>query len=154
MNIRQVIDAALQNGSTEVLTADSVEELAEKMGVDPAVFKATVDEYNHFCEKGRDDLFAKNPRYLVPLKGPRYYATKCYTVCLGTKGGIKINEKMEVVDKKDNPIQGLYAGGLEAGGLYGDSYPIFPSSGLASGFALNSGRIAGRNAAGYIKECK
>lgn len=61
-------------------------------------------------------------------------------------GGIKINERCEVVDTKGRAIPGLYAAGYDAGGMYGDSYPIRPSSGLSSGFAINSGRIAGRNA--------
>ena len=55
------LNAALVRGSTEVVVAESVEGLAEKMGVDKHVLKATVDEYNGFCEKGHDALFAKNP---------------------------------------------------------------------------------------------
>jgi len=47
-------------------------------------------------------------------------------------------------------VPGLYAGGYDAGGMFGDSYPIRDSSGLSSAFALNSGRIAGRNALRYI----
>ena len=86
---------ALEKESTEVFVEDSIEELAGKMEVDPAVLKATVDEYNSFCEKGHDDLFAKDPRYLRPLKEPEYYAVKARTVCLGTLGGIKINHRME-----------------------------------------------------------
>ena len=86
--------------------AGSVESLAGGIGVDPAVLKATVDEYNSFCEEGRDRLFAKPLKYLRPLKGPRFYAVKARTVFLGTMGGIKINHKMEAVDKKrDTPSQ-------------------------------------------------
>ena len=125
--------------------ADSVEGLAQKMGVAPEVLQATVDEYNRFCAKGHDDLFAKDQRYLRPLKGPRFYAVKARTVFLGTLGGIRINERMEVVDKKGQVIAGLYAGGFDAGGMYGDSYCIQASSGLSSSFAINSGRIAGKN---------
>ena len=86
----------------------------------------------------------------MPLTGPRYYAVKGRTVFLGTMGGIRINEKTEVLDKKDVVIPGLYAGGFDAGGMYGDSYPIKGSSGLASAFALASGRIAGRNILKYL----
>lgn len=150
LNIRKVINAALEYGSKEVFAAESIRELAEQIGVDAGILEATVTEYNHYCEKGYDSLFAKDPKYLVPLKGPRYYAVKCYTIFLGTKGGLRINENMEVVDKKDTVIQGLFAGGLDTGGMYGDSYPIIPSTGLSSGYALNSGRIAGRNAAKFL----
>jgi fumarate reductase flavoprotein subunit len=55
-----------------------------------------------------------------------------------------------VIDKKGDIIPGLYAGGYDAGGMYGDSYSIKDSSGLSSAFAINSGRIAGRNALKFL----
>jgi len=150
-DVLKIINAALEHGSTEVFAGDSVEKLAENMGVDPAVLRATVDEYNSFCAKGHDDLFAKKPNYLRALEGPNYYAVKAHTVMLGTHGGIRVNEKLEAVDKKDTPVKGLYAGGFDAGGIQSDSYPINVASGLSSSFAMNSGRIAARNALEYIK---
>jgi len=65
-------------------------------------------------------------------------------------GGIKINEKMEAVDKEDQIVLGLYAGGFDAGGMYGDSYSIKGSTGLCSCFSMNSGRLAGKNALKYL----
>jgi fumarate reductase flavoprotein subunit len=149
-NIHKEIEAAIENGSTEVVMADSVEGLAGRMGVEPAVLRTTVDEYNAACSDHRDPVFAKDRKYLRPLLGPRYYAVKGRTVFLGTMGGIRINEKTEVIDKKNAVIPGLYAGGFDAGGMYGDSYPIKGSSGLASAFALSSGRIAGRSILKYL----
>ncbi len=150
VNFDKEFNAALQKGSTEICAADSVEKLALKIDIDPAVLKATVDEYNGFCEKGHDDLFTKDPQYLRPLKGPKFYAVKARTIFLGTLGGIKINHKTEVIDKKGSVIPGLYAVGFDAAGMWGDSYCIRFSSGASSGFAINSGRIAGRNALKYI----
>jgi len=150
VNVLQEIQAAIDNGSTELVAADSLEELAAKMGTDPVVLRATVDDYNDACSRGHDRLFAKDRKYLRPLLGPRYYAVKARTVFLGTMGGIKTNEHMEVLDKKEAVIPGLYAGGFDAGGMYGDSYPIKGSSGLASAFAFNSGRIAGRSILSYL----
>ena len=150
-NVREEFQAAISNGTKEAFVADSVEELARLMEIDSAVLRATVDEYNGYCAKGYDELFAKDPRFLRPLVGPKYYAVKARTVMLGTKGGIRINESMEVLDKKSAVIPGLYAGGFDAGGMYGDSYPIRVSSGLSSAFALNSGRIAGRSALRYME---
>ncbi len=144
------LKAAIEKGTTEAFAADSVEELAAKMAVEPVVLKATVEEYNRFCEKGRDELFAKEPKYLRPLRGPRFYAAKARTIFLVTLGGIKINHRMEVVDKKDRAIPGLYAGGMDAGGMWGDSYPMQDSTGASSAFAINSGRIAARNALTYV----
>jgi fumarate reductase flavoprotein subunit len=144
------LKAGLEKGPDDIFMADSIEELAQKIKVDPAVLKATIEEYNSFCAKNHDELFVKNPEYLRPVTGPRYYAIKARTVFLGTQGGIKVNHNLEVVDKKGNVIPGLYAGGFDAGGIWGDSYPINVGPGASSGFALNSGRIAARNALLYI----
>lgn len=144
------IKAAVEEKNPFIFVADTLDELANKMGIDRAIFEKTVEEYNRFCEKGHDDQFAKDPEYLRPVKTPRFYAFKCYMNFLGTLGGIKINEKTEVLDKDDEVIPGLYAVGNDAGGLYGDSYDVI-ASGASSGFALNSGRISGENALKYIR---
>jgi fumarate reductase flavoprotein subunit len=149
VNIGEGLKEALETKAQDVYAAESVEELAGKIGLSPTVLKATVEEYNGFCKKGHDDLFAKDPKYLQPLRGPKFYALKSNLVFLGTLGGIKINHKMEVVDKKENPIPGLYAGGMDAGGIYGDSYDVKTCGGTLA-FGVNSGRIAGKNALKYI----
>lgn len=146
------LQAALESETTEVFEANSIEELAVKTGMNPAVLRATLDEYNGFCEKGHDDLFAKNPKYLRPLRGPKFYAVKAHTVCLGTLGGIKINHRTEVLDKNGKVIPGLYAAGFDAGGMYGNDYCMKVASGLCSAFATNSGRIAGKNASAYVRQ--
>jgi fumarate reductase flavoprotein subunit len=147
-----VFNLALENGAGEVFSAGSPGELAVKMGIDPEVLKTTVEEYNGFCARGHDDLFAKDPQYLWPLKGKRFFAMKTHTAFLGTLGGIKINHKMEVMDKKGKPIPGLYAGGNDTGGMWGDSYCMDLSSGASSALALNSGRIAAKNALAYLSK--
>ncbi len=149
LELDEELKEMVEKGNPNIFVANSIEELAGRMGVNPDALKATLDEYNGYCEKGHDDLFAKDRKYLRPLKGPRFYAVKSYMAFLGTLGGIKINHRMEVVDKEDVPIPGLYAGGLDAGGMYGDSYDVIMSGGT-SAFAANSGRIAGRNALAYL----
>jgi fumarate reductase flavoprotein subunit len=150
VNFDAELNAALERGTTEVFVADSVEDLATKIGVEPAVLRSTIDDYNSFCRKGHDDLFAKDQRFLRPLIEPKFYAVRCRTVFLGTLGGIKINERTEVVDKKGNAIPGLYAVGFDAAGMWGDGYAIKGSTGASAGFAANSGRIAARNALRYM----
>jgi len=150
LNLARELEEAPATRPDEVFQADSIADLAVLMGVDPSTLQATVEEYNRYCDQGHDDIFAKNPRYLRPIRGPRFYAVKTQTVFLGTMGGIKINEMMEVVDWKDRVVPGLYAGGFDAGGMYGDSYSIKGSTGLSSCFSMNSGRIAGKNALVYL----
>ena len=54
------------------------------------------------------------------------------------------------MDKAWKTIPGLYAAGTDACSIYGDTY-VFILPGNTMGFALNSGRIAGENAAEYAK---
>jgi len=133
----------------EIRISDSWEEIAAWMGVVPDVIKATINEYNNFCDQGYDGLFAKDPKFLLPLRTPPFYAIKCHQGFHGTVGGIKINHCMEVLDKHDEPIPGLYAAGSDTGGWEGDTYCL-DLSGSTFAFAISSGRIAGENALRYI----
>lgn len=131
-----------------IFSADSLEELAAKTGIDPAGLARTVNEYNQAC-KSHDALFFKDHRYLRPLKGPRFYAVAEYPSGYGSLGGIKINYKTEVVTEDFTPIPGLYAAGTDACTIFGDSY-VFILPGNTMGFALNSGRMAGEHAVDYL----
>ena len=139
----------LEADKGEAKISDSWDEIARWIGVAPQDLKATINEYNSFCDQGYDRIFAKDRRYLVPLRTPPYYAIRCYSGFLGTIGGIKINHHMEVLDHQDNPIPGLYAVGSDTGGWESDTYCAVLSGGTF-GFAINSGRIAGENAVKYV----
>jgi fumarate reductase flavoprotein subunit len=141
---------ALDKDSENIFVANSMEELATKTGINLDALLKTIDEYNKACETGRDELFHKKPKYLRPIKQPKFYAGRLFPGSIGSLGGIKINYKMEALTKDHTVIPGLYAAGTDANALYGDSYAfILPGNTL--GFALNSGRIAGENAAKYVK---
>ena len=136
-----------------VKIAGSWDEIAEWIGARPEVLKATINEYNADCDDGYDRIFAKPRQYLAPLRTPPYYALQCHANFLSSIGGIKINHRMEVLDCEDNPIPGLYAGGLDAGGWETETYNV-ELAGAALGFAINSGRIAGENAVKYARGTK
>ena len=125
--------------------ADSWDGIAEWIGADPEVLKAEIEEYNSFCEKERDEIFLKEPRFLQPLRRPPYYAMRCYARVGETMGGIKVNERMEVLDTQGNVIPGAYAAGVIA-----DGWASQTTCAGAMGFAVHSGRIAGESAAKYI----
>jgi fumarate reductase flavoprotein subunit len=124
-------------------------DIAGWIGADPETLEATVDEYNAACDQKHDSLFAKDPRYLLPLRTPPFYAVKGHVGLCDAYGGIMINEKMEVLDDKDKPIPGLYAAGSTAGCWESESY-CYRLTGHLVGFALNSGRIAGESAVQYL----
>lgn len=60
-----------------------------------------------------------------------------------------MNEDLAVLDTAENPIAGLYAAGDDTNGRLGDTYNI-RLSGMSMCFAVGSGRLAGKNAAGFI----
>jgi fumarate reductase flavoprotein subunit len=144
------LKAILESGFKEIFVADSVQELAEKTGIDTEGLKATVEQYNGFCEKGHDDVFNKKYELLRPIRTPKFYAGRFLPSAYGSLGGIKINHRTEVLDKHWKKIPGFYAAGTDACSIYGDSY-VFILPGNTMGFAINSGRIAGENAAAYAK---
>ena len=136
----------VQYGMTldSTLSAETVEELAEKMGADPETLAATVTRYNELCDKGVDEDFGKPSEYLTKLEGP-YYAIQMNPVLTVTFGGINTDTASHVLDKEGNVIAGLYAAGETAFvGIFGSEYP---SCGVAIGSSVHYGRLAGQNAA-------
>ncbi len=130
--------------------SDSLEEVSEWIGAPRHALQQTIEEYNRFCDRRYDEVFVKDPRYLQPLKTPPFYAIRSSGAFLGTMGGIRINYRMEVLDKEGDPVPGLYAAGADTGGWESDTYcAALPGSSF--GFALNSGRIAAENAVEYIR---
>jgi fumarate reductase flavoprotein subunit len=140
---------AANNNKERVKISNSWTEIANWIGADPKFLRDTIDEYNSFCDQRHDEVFFKDPRYLLPLRSTPYYAIKGEIIFLQTLGGLKVNEHMEVLNQQDNPILGLYAAGVDTGGWEPDTY-CDKLSGAALGFSINSGRIAGENAAKFV----
>jgi hypothetical protein len=142
------METALAAG--EAFKADTLEELAQKMGIDVRTFVQTVETYNHYCDS-RDEQFGKRPDYLKPIRKAPFYACKFFPGAYGTLGGIKINHKTEVINEEFRPIPGLYAAGTDTCTIYGDSY-MFKLPGNSMGYSVNTGRMAAESAASYIRE--
>lgn len=141
----------LAAGYEPICQADTIEELAEKAGIDVEGLKAQVEEYNEMCEAGYDEVFEKERHYMEPIAKAPFYCCRQTVGAYGSLGGIKINHKMEVLDEEAHVIPGLYAVGTDACSIYGDTYP-FTLPGNTMGFCVNSGRIAGENAAAKVAE--
>lgn len=144
------LDEFIKNGSDVLFIADTVEELAEKAGIDVEGLKTQIEDYNAICARGRDTEFNKEQKYLVPFTGGKYYALKFMPSAYGSLGGIKINDMTEVVDTEHKVIPGLYACGTDANSVCNPDY-VFILPGNTLGFAVNTGRMAGANAAEYVK---
>ena len=116
--------------------ADNAEELAEKLGLDGEALADTVNNFNEDIADGVDDAFHKeNPVKLEDkLYGFQYGVGAHYFM-----GGILINEKTQVLDENEEPIEGLYAAGEVTGGFHGTQR--IDGSGLGDSFVF--GRISG-----------
>lgn len=123
-------------------TGNTIEEVAQKAGLDPKVVRETVYRYNKFCDEGVDTDFGKDRRYLRPVKKAPFYIVKGqHTIC-DTTGGLQVNEDAQVLNKNGDPIPGLYASGAMAGGKYGPSYVYNVATGYASATAMMGGTFA------------
>lgn len=125
--------------------ADSIEELEQTLGMDHLT--ETVNTYNQLCADQNDTQYHKDAHFLYAVDEGPYYVVETALRCLGTLGGVKINEQMQAVDEANKPIDNLYVVGADAGGMYGNSYVMFEGGTL--GFAYISGRVAGENAADH-----
>ncbi|QEM69062.1 FAD-dependent oxidoreductase [Geobacter sp. FeAm09] len=146
---KNTFDQAIADGVKKgyIVVADSTDELANKMGVDPAAFAKTVEDNNRYAAQGYDAEFPK-PRTLIRTisKAP-FFAVRGANATLITLGGPSTNADMQVLKASTmKPIPGLYVAGCETGGVYGDSYNL-QLEGMASSFAIASGRFASQHIA-------
>lgn len=100
-----------------VCVADTIEELAEQMGVPADKLVATINRYNEMSKNGCDEDFSKYPNYMIPIEKAPFVAIKCYLGSDGAFGGIYINEDCQVLNN-GVAIEGLYAGGDNTSGNY------------------------------------
>ncbi|SOC37574.1 FAD-dependent tricarballylate dehydrogenase TcuA [Salinicoccus kekensis] len=138
-----------------MIKADTVEELAEKMGVAKENFLQTIKGYNEAVQDGDYNPGVKDGKSTKGLdvdktnwalkfeEGPFY----AYPVTCGitfTFGAVKVNERAEALDENGEKIDGLYAAGEMVGDLFHHNYP--------GGSGLMSGSVFGRTAGDFVKE--
>lgn len=112
---QEKIDAQVVTGT--LFRDDSLEGLAEQIGVNPEVFVQTIANYNAYVDAGYDPEFDKGAFDLKVEKAP-FYATPRKPAVHHTMGGLKIDTQAHVLNEKDQAISGLYAAGEVAGGLH------------------------------------
>jgi len=144
------------------VVADTVEELAEGLEIDPAKLKSTVDAYNAACQPGNyynpavldgvstEGISPPKSNWALPIDEPPYEAFITTTGITFTFGGLKIDGNNAVQDLADRPIPGLFAAGELIGGLFYENYP--GGTGLMSGSVF--GKRAGQHAAAYAASLK
>src|SRR4029077_13604642 len=134
--------------------APTVAELAARVGIEPAALAKTVVRFNEFAQAGRDEDFHRgdsaydryygDPRRrptpcLAPLETPPFYAIKIVPGDLGTKGGLRTDERARVLRPDGTVIAGLYAAGNTSAAVMGHSYA---GAGATIGPAMTFGYLA------------
>ena len=131
-----------------MLSANTLEELAEKMGVPAETFKATVARYNELVDKGQDVDFGKQAARLTYVKDAPFYAICRQPRLLCALGGLVVNDRMEVLDEVQAPIPHLYACGNNSGEWFGGLEHPMVIPGMSLGRAVVTGHLAALSALG------
>ena len=146
----EVLDIAIEKGY--VFKADTIEDLAGQIGIDPAALSETVTAYNGYCEAGEDAEFGKPASDLVAIGEGPYYAIKMASYSYNTVAGLDIDEQFRVLNTEGQPIEGLYALGSDSAGvLFTEKKPYVTFGGANNGWALTSAYVAGPIIAEYVK---
>jgi fumarate reductase flavoprotein subunit len=149
-NLKELQRIASLKGN-HIFIADTLEELADKMGVDGKTFIATVKRYNELCTKGHDDDYFKPATYLLPIEKGPFYASSHFLGTDGAVGGLYINENMQVMSH-NGPLENLYAAGDTTGGHFisrgGTRSSILPDG----TWAVASGFVVGENIGKKLKK--
>ncbi len=141
-----------------VIQADSLEELARRIGVPEADLVAEVTRFNVNVAAGSDPDFGRGTLWfeaftsggpapekaLAPISEAPYYATRLYNGALGTNGGPRINADGQVLAARGGVVPGLYAAGNASASVFG---PGYPAGGATLGPAITFGYLAGRHLA-------
>ncbi len=131
------------------VSADTIGELAVKLGIPPEELEKTVARYNEMYDQQRDDDFGKEPHRLSQLRRPPYYGVRACSFALGTLDGIRIDENMNAVDKDGEPIPGLYVCGNDSGGFFANTY-VNLATGCCAGRNMTFARRAAKIIAGKL----
>jgi fumarate reductase flavoprotein subunit len=138
-----IIEAMVAEG--KVVAADSVTELAARLGLPAGHLEETIARHNRAAEAGEDADYLKAAKFLQPITTAPFYAaevrpaTVCFTAC-----GLRIDRDAQVLDQSGRVIPGLYAAGESSGGIVG---PRYVGSGNSYANCVTFGRIAGEGAA-------
>lgn len=150
-NIQQDFDQARQTG--EVVKAESLTALANKLNLPLSALNRTIKTYNQAVTAQQDDVFLKpSDELLFDVTNGPVYAIVEHCAILGTLDGVDVNRNCEPLTADGAPIKDLYVVGNNVNGLYSDGYPSY--EGIANGFAFVSGWIAAQEAVNCLAQEK
>ena len=126
-----------------IIKADTLAELAGKLGIPADALQETVGRHNKLLGEGKDLDFNKPlTKNMIPLVNGPFYGIAQWPSIHHCMGGLRINTSAQVIDIWGNPIRRLYAAGEVCGGVQGSNR----LGGNATTDCVVFGRIAGTNA--------
>lgn len=134
-------ETEIANGT--MFRANTIEELATQLGINPSTLAETVRHYNQMMRNGVDTDFGRSTGMGEVIKAP-FYAAKTVPATCDTAGGLIIDTYGRVKNVFNDYIPGLYAAGSTTSGWRGE---LYPGSGTAVSTAVTFGRRAGQTAA-------
>ncbi len=120
--IPEEFEKRLANGN--LIKADTLEELAQKINVPYENLQKAVDGFNKAYEQGKDTQFGVQPQFLSRVSEAPFYATPIKASLLVVCFGLHVNDDSQVCTEDDQPIDGLFAAGNAQGDFFGFNYPI------------------------------
>ena len=139
-NIPGELEERIADG--EVMTADTLEELAEKIGVPADNLVAAVEGYNAAAEAGEDVQYGVVADWMSPVRQAPFYAIPIHASNLSVCYGVHVNDDSQVCTDDDQPIAGLFAAGNCQGDFFGFNYPVH-CPGCSTGRSLVFGQLIG-----------
>ncbi len=127
------------------IKADTIEELARLIDIDPTRLRSTFDRFNEHAAHGEDADFERHakglmgPGRVAPLETAPFYAVRIWPGMLGTNGGPAITKDAQVKRQGGGVIDGLYAAGNTAANVFGWAYP-------SGGGTIGNGTVFGYRA--------
>jgi succinate dehydrogenase/fumarate reductase flavoprotein subunit len=149
ISVQSVIDGWEDSAKAgSMAKADTIDELAGKLELPVAAFKATVETYNEFCKTGIDKNYGKRPALLIPVNRPPFFGQTSkspWLLCI--LGGLRTNIKMQVLDKSGQVIPGLYAVGTIVGDMYSGIYTFMEPGHNLGANCVTFGYLVGKDIA-------
>ncbi len=129
-------------GLIDTHRADTLDELADTLGLPAAELKKRVEEWNHYCASGVDQEFGLAKAKLKPIDTPPYWGVRQWIRCSAINAGVEIDGNCRVLDDDNQPIPGLYSVGSGAGNVCGGLEWNLYQGGLCCGSYITMGRYA------------
>jgi succinate dehydrogenase/fumarate reductase flavoprotein subunit len=149
ISVQSVVDGWEENVKAgAMMKAETIDELARKLGLPADALKTTIAGYNKFCKTKIDEDYGKRPGLLIPVERPPFFgeiSRSPWLLCIS--GGLRTNIRMQVLDGNERVIPGLYAVGTIVGDMYSGIYTFMEPGHNLGANCVTFGYLVGKDIA-------